>query len=195
LVAQPQVQDSLPDIETLRGQVCTNMEVPAEYEYPILLAFSFYPEISNCNVIFEFDDIKTTLNARPKITSVFRKKAHRVYVIRINNSKKGEILLSDVPKMAQIGLFSHEFGHITDYESCNLFEVIGRGLSYLFDASLRRFEHRIDNLTIEHGACMYLYSWSFFALYESSASSKYKKFKEDIYMKPDEILAKCNQFL
>jgi hypothetical protein len=175
--------------DSLKNLYGYNKKIPAEFDLPILLALSYYPELDSSCIIFKKSKIKTTLNTRPTIYSIlFLPKTKRKYVIRINNNLKDSIItLNEVPFNAEIGLFGHEINHIIDFRSKGLFGIIYRLISYTNNESKEKFEKEIDKGTIYRGLGWQLYDWSYFVLNGSDAKKKYKEFKKMIYLEPDEI--------
>lgn len=166
-----------------------NVQYPAEYERQILYALSYYPELNEVEIRFKKMPITTTLNCKPRLTSLFWGKSRRVYIIGINSKKQfSGILFSEIPPEGQIGIIGHELAHIKDYQSLSIFGIIGRGIDYLHVSSKAKFERRIDTMTIQAGMGEYLHRWAHFAIYESNASEKYKRFKRRIYLAPEEII-------
>ncbi len=161
--------------------------IPDEYRLAVTVAFSGYKSIDIAKIKFKKSKIKTTLNARPTVFSFFRKKSKRFYIIRINDSEKGEILLNEVPFTAQVGIFAHEFSHLKDYSERNFFGLIARTADYSCTRSRKAFEYEIDSLTVEHGYGVPLQVWADYAMNKSSASEKYKSFKRKIYRSPQDI--------
>ena len=190
-------QNTIPDsltlslkrdsLELIYGK---NKVIPVKIDVATLYVLSYYPELKNTKIIFKEKRIKTTLNVRPTFFSlIFRKKAKRKYIVRINNSNEtGKIMINEVPFTASIGLLGHEFAHIADYNSKGFFGVVGRGFSYLSKRKKAKYEKEIDNLTIERGLGKALYSWSYFVLNQSYASEEYKEFKRETYLTPDDIM-------
>lgn len=160
------------------------MTIPEEYKLQWLIALSYYPELHNKKFTVKYRRLRTTMSCRPKIRSLLRKK--KEYNICINKKKhfKG-ILLKDVPFNAQIGVIGHELAHIDDYENKNSLKIIGTGLHYLGHKGKKKLEQKIDLLTIQKGLGWQLYDWSNYAINQSNATDKYKKFKRSTYLKPD----------
>jgi hypothetical protein len=175
--------------DSLRHFFGSNKFIPEELELCCLIALSYYPELKNTSIVFKKAAIKTTLNARPKLTSIlFCSKTKRTYIIRINNRKsKGTILISDADFNSKIGLLGHEFAHVEDYSNRRFFGVISRGISYTNKRSKQKFEHQTDLETIHRGLGHQLYDWAYFVLYISKASEEYKEFKREIYLTPEQI--------
>jgi len=179
-------------IDSLRNLFGHNKKIPTENELPILIALSYYPELEDTKIIFKNSKIKTTLNARPAILSLFTRNK-RKYIVRINNKCSDSIVnLKKVSFEAKIGLFGHEFSHFIDYKKKNALQILGRLLSYTNLRGKERFEKEIDSMTISRGLGRQLYKWAFYVVNESNAKQKYKAFKKQIYLEPDEILGILN---
>ena len=176
-------------IDSLQKVTGFNKEITSQYKLPALIALSYFPELDSTRIIFKQKKIKTTLNSRPTIWSmIFRKRANRKFIIRINNRKEDSlVLLSVVPFNAKIGLLGHEFSHIIDYQNKNISGVFKRGWSYRNKKKKELFEKEIDSITISRGLGWQLYDWSVYVLEKSEARQEYKAFKKDIYLEPDEI--------
>jgi len=164
-------------------------QIPQNIILPIYVALSYFPELKETNIRFKKAKIATTLNVRPTISSVlFRKKTKRNYIVRMNNSSKDSIIRFDnVPFNASIGLLAHEFCHIVDYNRRSLLGIINRMLSYTSEKSKARYEKEIDSMVISRGLRWQLYDWATFIMYTSNATQQYKRFKQRVYLKPDEM--------
>jgi hypothetical protein len=163
--------------------------IPEQGRTSFLVALSYFPELSHSKIQLKNKKILTTMNVRPTIASlIFNRKEYRKYTIRINSSLKDSIItLNELPSDVQIGVIGHELSHIVDYRTKNIWGVISRAFAYLSKQGKTRFEKEIDGITIKHGLGGALYQWSNYVLHHSDASSKYKLFKSNIYMKPEEI--------
>ncbi|WP_338793264.1 hypothetical protein [Bernardetia sp. MNP-M8] len=181
---KPRVIDSL---EILYGK---NKEIPEKYKLAILIALSYYPELIETPITFKECAIKTTLNARPTISSLcLKNKSKRSYVVRINNSQKeGMITIDEVPFNASIGIFAHEFSHFVDYQNRTFGGVLQRLWAYTSKKRKAIYEKEIDSMTVARGLKWQMYDWSYYAIFQSNASESYKLFKKNTYLKPTEIL-------
>jgi hypothetical protein len=177
-------------IDSLEIRYGKNKEIPEKYKLAILIALSYYPELIETPIIFKECAIKTTLNARPTISSLcFNNKSKRNYVVRINNSQKeGMITIDEVPFNASIGIFAHEFSHFVDYQNRNFKGVLQRLWAYTSKKRKAIYEKEIDSMTVARGLKWQMYDWSYYAIFESKASESYKLFKKETYLKPNEIL-------
>ena len=159
-----------------------------ELELQSLIALSYYPNLKDINIRFQYSNISTTMQCRPTFCSVFKKAKHREYIIYVNNNKKFEGgTIDSVPFNAQIGIISHELAHVVDYEKLTSYGIIKRGLSYLTLKTKSKYEYYIDEICIKEGLGWQLYDWSDFELNRSKATRRYKEFKRKIYMSPFQI--------
>ncbi|NPA36961.1 MAG: hypothetical protein GXO47_08945 [Chlorobi bacterium] len=153
--------------------------------------YSKLTDIADCEIKIKGKKLRTTMASRPTVGSVLRRRERRIYVIVFNTDTtfKG-VRLKDIPPDVLYGLFAHELMHVRDYRTRNFFGLAQRGFQRLSKKGKRKYEHEIDEMTIEAGFGKELYKWSYFVLNNSGATEDYKKFKRDIYMTPDEILEK-----
>jgi hypothetical protein len=177
------------NLDSLKEVMGDYKDVPKEYELSFFTALSNFPELTNSKITFKKAKIKTTLNARPTVASLFFKsRLNRSYVIRVN-SKLGDslVLLYDVPFNARVGLFGHELSHFADYRTRSIGGVLKRLFSYSSIRKKEKFEKEIDSLTIQRGFGWQLYDWSSYVLHASPATIDYKGYKRKVYLEPEEI--------
>lgn len=158
-------------------------------ELPALIALSFFPELKNTYISFEYKKIKTTMSTRPHMGQFLLR--DRSYIIYINTHAKemGGVSFDELGLQEQIGIIAHELSHIVDYQSRKSFSMLKCGLYYsVFDHYHRTLERRTDLLVINKGLAQQLYAFSNYVLNNSSASEKYKEFKRKNYLLPEEIL-------
>jgi hypothetical protein len=155
-----------------------------------LIALSYYPELSQTKIFFRYAPIKTTLNTTPGFFStIFSHKLKRKNIIRINNSKKpNKVLIDQADFNSKIGIMGHELAHIYDYNQTNTPGIIYKAVTYLTAKGRRKLEQNTDKMVVQKGLGWQLYDWSHFVLDKSCATEKYKSFKRDIYLSPDQIV-------
>ncbi|NRA12280.1 MAG: hypothetical protein HRT57_10030, partial [Crocinitomicaceae bacterium] len=108
---------------------------------------------------------------------------------RINTLNQDSlILLDDIPFDARIGLFGHELSHFSDYRQRSFGGVLKRMFSYSTLKGKERFEKEIDSMTVSVGLGSQLHAWSYYVLYYSNGSEKYKAYKKLVYLEPEEII-------
>ncbi len=188
------------DVKLIEEQMGENKNVLPEFEKTIYHALAYFPELQKTHIKFKYENINTTLNARPTIFSLlFKKRENRRYVVRINSAKKdSSIQLSSVSYNAQIGVLAHEFSHFIDYSEKGIWGIFKRLVSYTNKRSKAKFEKEIDQMTIDRGLGWQLHDWAHTVLYDSNVCHKYKKLKQEIYLTPSKIqdyLASLNQEL
>jgi len=183
-----QCAERLTDLNVTFG---ANKDIPPEIQLATLVALSYFSELKSTNIHFKKAEIKTSLNAQPKIVSLlFRKKSKRKYVIRYaDNDDSTKVLFKNASFNARVGVLAHELNHIMDFSSKNIFGIIGRGLSYASKKKKEKFEKKIDQMTIELGLGWQLYAWAVYILEGDTATEEYKEFKREIYLEPEEIMS------
>ncbi len=159
-----------------------------EYELPAIIAISFYPELDSTIIELKSKRLKRFGNVRPKSDFLFRKPSNRKYIIIINKHAR-EVLgfaFDDIPFNAQIGLFAHEFAHISDYTKKNNLKIMLFGLKYIF--MQKNIERYTDKIAIKHNLGLQLYELREFVLNNPDTDKDYLKYKEDNYLNCEEIL-------
>jgi len=176
--------------DSLRSVYGMQTKILYKNDVPFYVALSYFPELKGLHIIVKESGIKTTLNVRPSIGSLlFRKRCKRTYIIRVNKQTGDSIIsFSKLPFNAKIGILGHEFNHIVDYNKRNLGGILKRLISYSSAKTKAEYEKTIDSMTIKKGLGWQLYDWSYYVLYTSNAKQKYKTFKQNIYLKPEDIL-------
>ena len=177
-------------LEQLNRDFGLNKTIPKNYELASLIALSRYPELKPLRIDVQYGRIKTTMEARPTICSVFRKKAKRRYKVIINSNEKKlkKAALVNVPFNAQVGVLAHEFAHVRLYNTKNIFGLIGIGISYFISKKYReKFEKENDRETISRGYGWQVYDFTSYILNEAEITEKYDKYKRRIYYEPKEL--------
>ncbi|MFW5752244.1 MAG: hypothetical protein ACOCW8_02780 [bacterium] len=182
-------------IDSLELTFGNNKEIPENFKLPLLTALTFYPELEDTRISLKVKKIRTTMNVRPALKTIFfRKKNKREYIIRVNLYQHGSNILTDLPFNALVGLFSHELSHVVDYSGKNMLGLIGTATAYTINHSKRKYEKKIDMCTINRGLGYQLYSWAYYILFESDAPESYKEYKRKIYLSPNEILSIIEEY-
>lgn len=152
-------------------------------------ALSHFPELKHVRIQLQCEKIATTMNVRPTVGSLlFKGRENRTYIIRINSSTEDSVItLNELSSDAQVGVLGHELSHIVDYQHRSIWGVIARGFAYLTTRGKTNYEREIDGITIKHGLGGQLYQWSYYVLHDSKATCRYKLFKSNTYMRPEEI--------
>ena len=153
-------------------------------------ALVFYPELCGQKIRLQYGRSNTSMSARPRIWSVFVRRDNRTYKVIVNNNpqKAQTQLLYSVPFNASVGIMGHELAHILDYKSKSGWQIIWTGIRYSGKRYRRTIEQQTDMTTIERGLGWQLYHFSYFLIHHADIDDKYREYKLDIYMRPEEIL-------
>lgn len=181
-------------LEELRNCYGQNKKGADAFELPCLIALSHYPELADVNIEFVYKKIATTMAARPRFNTLFRKKENREYRIFINTDSvrvKG-VLLHQVPFNAQVGIISHELAHIMDYESKSVACLAKTGIQYLSKGFRSRMEKETDMMAIKRGFGWQLYSFTDFLFTCKDVPADYLKYKQKVYYSPADFLILLN---
>ena len=180
------------DINFLRLKFGNNKTIPSKYELQSLIALSHYPELKDIQIEFKYQKMKTTMQARPNLESIFKKAEKRTYSIFINNSDDCEVCLDDIPFNGQVGILGHELAHILDYVNKSSGGIIRTGMEYLVNKKKEAYEKEIDAITVEKGLGWQLHACYHFIQCRKDVSDDYKSFKRKYYLEPTEIAKQIN---
>lgn len=165
-----------------------NKKFVKEFELQSLIALSYYPELKNVPITFEYSDIKTTMEVRPEYLSVF-KSHNRRYIIFIDDKVQNNlgVLLSEVSFNAQIGVIGHELAHIMDFQHRSVTSMLGLGIDYVIKKNHAKYERSIDEYAIKRGLGWQELEFADYMQNKSKATAKYKRFKQINYLSVAEI--------
>lgn len=189
--------DSIPSAQwvalhkdSLQSELLNNKEIHGDFEHAILAALLYYPTLNNTHIFFQERKLATTMAARPKVSSLFKKTENRKYIILIN-SRQNRLkapLLRDIPFEARVGIIGHELAHIVDYDRKSFIQIIGNGIAYISSNTFKRnLEHKIDRIAINKGLGEGLYKFRLFVEEEANTTDKYRRFKDNIYLSSTDI--------
>lgn len=161
-----------------------------EFELQALIALSYYPELKDVPIAFQFKDIKTTMEVRPEYTSGL-KNHNRRYIIFIDNDTHHNegVLLREVTFNAQIGVIGHELAHIMDFEKRTIKSLLLLAIDYKTLRNHARYERSIDLYAVRRGLGWQTLEFADFIQNRSDASARYKHFKQINYLSCSEIEA------
>lgn len=174
--------------EEMKQEYGSNKTFLQETELPAIIALSFYPELRNTTIRFEYKNISTTMAARPTLSSVFKK--DRTYVIYLNNdvSKNGGVAYSELNLKQRIGIIAHELAHVLDFEKRKDLSIISCAILYkCLHSYHKKLERKTDETVINKGLGNELYAFTDYVLNNSNATEKYINFKKKNYLLPEEI--------
>lgn len=168
--------------------------IPDEIASEAKVALSHYPELATTPIEFKFKKHiqKSTMQAQPKFSSVFKSKKNRSYKILISERIKivdSVYYTKDMPSKIMIGWLGHELGHVIDFEQRSGLNLIGFGISYLTSKKyIRGAERRADSYAVTHGMEMYIMATKEFILEKAGLSQKYIDRIKNFYLSPEEII-------
>lgn len=176
-----------------------NKIIPESIREEVIAALDHFPELYDIPIEFKFKDRikKSTMQAQPKFSSIFRSKRNREYIILISRQIQIEdenFTMDDIPSLVKIGWIGHELGHIMDYQDRTNFGLIILGAKYLFSKkSIREVERTADTYAIAHGMGDYILRTKNFILENSDISEKYKARIRRLYISPEEVMELINE--
>lgn len=172
----------------------TQNHIPESIENEVKIALSYYPELENTTIHFEFkkEIKKSTMQAQPAFSSFFKRKNKRKYNIFISETVKisGEIYLTKkLPTEVLIGWLGHELGHIMDYRNRSNFNLVWFGIKYLFSKNhIVEAERAADTFAVKSGMENYILKTKDFILNQSNIDEKYMARIKRFYLSPEEIM-------
>ena len=157
----------------------------ALYDYVMTLKNDFLRNSEPLNKVMFDSKLQIITHALGTHTTISRVQGNK---LKSKREIRVASLFKEVPEEFLRMIAVHELAHIKDYQSRSIFGVMDRGIDYLHGRSKAKFERAIDTMTIQAGMGEYLHRWAHYAIYESNASEKYKRFKRKIYLAPEEII-------
>ena len=150
---------------------------------------SYYPELKNIEIIFQFGLPVSTMVSRPKLKSIFRSGNKREYevIVRKPGTSKNGLEWNELSFNSLIGWIAHELGHIVHYGHKTSGGILFTGIKYGFPGYRRRMERFTDNLVIQHDLGYALFEGTDYCINYSNAKPHYKKYMEKYYLSPTEI--------
>jgi len=176
----------------------TRKEIPLAIKDQVEVALSYYPELKDTPIAFKFkkEIKKSTMQAQPTYSSIFKRRKSRGYIILISEKfhiEDEEFSILDVEDDVMIGWIGHELGHVMDYLNRSALSMIVFGIKYLFStAHIQEVERAADTFAVKHGMYQYILATKNFILNNTSISPKYKNRIKKLYMSPEEIMELVN---
>ena len=173
--------------------------IPESIKKEILTALSYYPELKNTTINFEFKKKikKSTMQAQPSFGSFFRKKEKRSYNIYMSETVNisGETLYTkNMPSNVLIGWIGHELGHVMDFRDRSNFNLIWFGIKYvLSDKHIVETERSADTFAVQSGMEKYILKTKEFILNQANIDKEYIARIKRYYLSPEEIMELVNQ--
>ena len=169
-------------------------KIPGELRSPILKALSFYPELKDVKIDFEFNENirKSVMQAQPRFITMYGSRKWRTYLVKISRTlkvKEEVLLLEDIPGDVMVGWIGHELGHIMDYLQRNNWALFLFGIGYYTSKSFITSAERVaDTYAINRGLGDYILATKDYILHEAGFSADYIQRIEKLYLSPEEIM-------
>jgi hypothetical protein len=171
-------QDYYSRKDSIKSAVSGRISVSENIAPEFFLALLSFPELIDKEIVVKYKSIQGTMNARPALVNIFRKKTDRKYILLINDNKgrhKG-LELEEITFNARVGWFGHEFAHLYTYQQMSNFGTIVFTLKYLFSNRFTRKVERYTNLVaIKKGLTFQIYQGEQFILMNSALSDTYRR--------------------
>lgn len=152
------------DYDLLKREYGKNKVIPKEFEKPILVALSYFPELQDIKIKFLIKPNKSPLLTRPELFSAFFKQPHkRTYLIIISSDTEEYLKHIEYSKLnfnAQVGVMGHELTHVVDFSQRGSFGLLGISFGNFSSRWIDHFEYETDRKTIDHGLGFQLLAWS-----------------------------------
>lgn len=177
-----------------------NKVIPESIRKEVITALEYFPELYDIPIEFKFKDRikKSTMQAQPKFSSIFKSRKNRGYVIKISRKIQIEdesFTLEDIPSLVIIGWIGHELGHIMDYQNRSNFGLVILGAKYLLSKkSIKKVERTADTYAIIQGMGEYILRTKNFILDHSDISEVYKNRIRRLYISPEEVMELINEY-
>jgi hypothetical protein len=114
-----------------------------------------FPELNEMKIILRQTRIKgSTMQAQPVINTKSVINGIDTFRIRLSTKVRDSrsLKVTDLPDDVLMGWFAHELGHVIDYHSRSVVNMVGFGLKYIVSRSFRlEAEHTADKIAIEKG--------------------------------------------
>src|SRR6185436_5187889 len=187
------IREDVKYLEELKQYYGAKKEIPKSYEFPALVALSYYPELIGTKI--KFVGVKADIPAfsTVKPVTLFRIPLLRTYILNITEGIKPKerepVLFKNLDFNMQIAMIGHELAHIADYLGKNAWQIIKTGILYSNKEFKKKLEHRMDISTIKHGLGFQLLRLSSFteSLQQKFPSDEYFKTYFEFYLSPEEI--------
>ncbi|MPR32669.1 hypothetical protein [Salmonirosea aquatica] len=175
--------------------------IPDLLREEILLALSYYPELLHTHIEFVIlspSIKKSIMQAQPLISTLFRTRAERGYVIKISRYFQGDshlLPIETIPQNILIGWVGHELGHIMDYLDRSVWSMARYGLGYLFSRRyLMQAERTADLHAISHGLGEKIIATKNFILDHAHLPERYKEKIRRLYVSPEETVLLVEEY-
>jgi len=173
-----------------------NKEIPDEIRSVTLEALSYYPELLDTKISFEFKKniSGSVMQAQPRVSSlILNTKENRRYKIKISRYLELEdelVPMEDLPHDVLLGWIGHELGHIKDYVGRSAVNLMGFGAKYYCSHRyVTKAEIAADTYAVSSGMGDKIVATKNFVLNHDRLPEAYKDKIRSLYMSPGEIMS------
>lgn len=173
-----------------------NKDIPDEIRAVTLKALSYYPELMDVEIDFQFQKKihGSVMQAQPKIGSLlFNKKDNRAYRVKISRYLElndNFLPIEELPSKVLLGWLGHELGHIKDYLDRSAVNLISFGVKYYLSKDfVTEAEVTADSHSVSNGLGAEIVATKNFVLNHERIPEKYKEKIRALYMSPGEVLS------
>jgi hypothetical protein len=169
-------------------------KIPPEIREVALKALSFYPQLRNVKIDFEFSENirKSFMQAQPRYRTMYGFRKWRSYLVKISPNftlNGSRVPVHKLPENVLIGWLGHELGHIMDYLRKNNWSMILFGISYYTSKSfIVMAERAADTYALDHGLGNYILATKEFIMQQAGMPEKYINRIKRLYLPPEEIM-------
>ncbi|NJX15436.1 hypothetical protein [Tamlana crocina] len=173
-------------------------KIPQLIKQEVKTALNYFPSLKDVTIEFKFKKNikKSTMQAQPKFSSIFKPRNQRSYVILISETFKisdKTFLTKNIPTEILIGWIGHELGHILDYQNRSNINLIWFGIKYLLSENhIVEAERAADTYAVQHGMGDYILKTKNFILNHANITPIYKARIKKYYLSPEEIMELVN---
>jgi hypothetical protein len=186
----------------LKKEFGNKKHYPNQFEKPILIALSYYPELKNFPILFRTRKRHSIAVTRSTWTGVLESVRSRHYVITISDSTEPmlmPLLFARLSFNAQVALIGHELGHVVQYAAKTTGQLVKYVAGNVSAKYIDRFEYQADSICIAHGLGYQLLEWSSFVRKTMNTENwdgpdyVHRPKKRERYMNPSTILKRINE--
>jgi hypothetical protein len=187
--------DYIANKDSLSGLYSNHKTFIPKLELQALVALYYFPELKNVRIKFKRKKLNTTMASRPSFSSIFKSRSKRLYEIYLNDFPDVDIPFDSTSFNAQVGIIGHELAHIVDYEARSKIELIKLAFKYRDKKFRAKMEADTDIRTIYRGLGWQVLAFEKFVNNYPHTPKEYKKYKEEIYLSPQDILGHIREYI
>jgi hypothetical protein len=134
-------------LANLKAKFGNHKKLLPQYESQMLLALSYFPELTDTKIIFKSKKINSPLMMRPTLfSSIFRSAKKRKYIIFVSSysSHMDQVIVDKLNLNAQVGVIGHELCHVSFFIKKSRLGLIRLIFGHLSSNYIDRLEYDND---------------------------------------------------